>query len=73
MKIHKEIVWNKGVNPKKDGKYLLAQFWDDGSLLTVSDIYYTVAHGWNTHSTDTEYGWGQNPKDGDYAWAELPF
>lgn len=25
MKIHKEIVWNKGVNPKKDGEYMFIQ------------------------------------------------
>lgn len=32
MKIHKEIVWNKGENPKKDGEYLFIQFWHDGSV-----------------------------------------
>ena len=30
MKIHKEIVLNKGENPKKNGHYLLVQFFDDG-------------------------------------------
>ena len=32
MKIHKEIVWNKGVNPKKDGEYLFMHLWHDGSI-----------------------------------------
>ena len=48
MKIHKEIVWNKGVNPRKDGKYLFIEFWKDGSVLYSAFIGYTVAHGWNT-------------------------
>ena len=72
MKIHKEIIWNKGVNPKQDGYYLLALFHDD-SLSYVSNIEYTVAHGWNTCSHTTEYGFGQHPRNGTYAWAELPF
>ena len=73
MKIHKEIVWNKGVNPKKDGDYLLAQFWEDGSLLCATTVGYTVAYGWNTSDSASNWGWGQNPNNGAYVWAELPF
>lgn len=73
MKIHKEIVWNKGENPKKDGYYLLAQFRDDGSVRSVTDIEYTVAYGWNTCYSYIGAGSGQCPNNGAYAWAELPF
>lgn len=73
MKIHKEIVWNKGVNPKKDGKYLFIEFWKDGSVLYSAFIGYTVAHGWNTSEYTNENSFGQNPNDGAYAWAELTF
>ena len=45
MKIHKEIVWNKGVNPKKDGEYLFIQFWRDGSVTYAAKLGYTVQHG----------------------------
>ena len=38
MKIHKEIVWNKGVNPKKDGEYLFIQRGHDGSI-TYADKF----------------------------------
>lgn len=71
MKIHKEIVWNKGENPKKDGYYVLAQFRDDGSVRSVTDIEYTVAYGWNTCESYHGAGFGQNPNNGAYAWAEL--
>lgn len=42
MKIHKEIVWNKGENPKKDGEYLFLRLWDDGSVIFVAKLGYTV-------------------------------
>lgn len=74
MKIHKEMVWNKGENPKKDGDYVLATFWTDGSILNVCVAGYTNDYGWNTsHTIKDEYGWGQTPRDGAYMWAELPF
>lgn len=73
MKIHKEIVWNKGVNPKKDGEYLFIQFWRDGSVTYAAKLGYTVQHGWNTHPGEYEHSFGQIPKNGDYAWAKLPF
>lgn len=73
MKIHKEIVWNKGTNPKKDGEYLLATFLENGTFATVGRTDYTVAYGWNTCSTCQEYGWGQTPHGAPYMWAELPF
>ena len=73
MKIHKEIVWNKGVNPKNDGEYLFIQLWHDGSVTYASILGYTVQHGWNTHANEYEYSFGQNPDNGSYAWAELPF
>lgn len=73
MKIHKEIVWNKGENPKKDGYYLLAQFRYDGSVRSVTSLEYTVAYGWNTCLSYYASGFGQNPNNGAYAWAELPF
>lgn len=52
MKIHKEIVWNKGENPKKDGEYLFIQLWDDGSVVYAAKLGYTVRHGWNTHRVE---------------------
>ena len=73
MKIHKEIVWNKGENPKKDGEYLFIQLWYDGSVTFAAKLGYTVQHGWNTNSHGHEHSFGQIPKNGDYAWAELPF
>lgn len=73
MKIRKEIVLNKGENPKKNGRYLLVQFRDDGSVHSASDFYYTVAFGWNTIESYHGAGIGQNPNDGAYAWAELTF
>ena len=73
MKIHKEIVWNKGENPKEDGYYMLAQFRYDGSVRSVASIEYTVAYGWNTCLSYYSAGFGQNPNNGAYAWAELPF
>lgn len=73
MKIHKEIVWNKGENPKKDGYYLLAQFRDDGSVRSVTSLEYTGAYGWNTCLSYYAAGFGQNPNNGAYVWAELPF
>ena len=50
MKIHKEIVWNKGENPKKDGEYLFIQLWDDGSVTYAAKLGYTVLHGWNRNA-----------------------
>lgn len=73
MKIHKEIVWNKGVNPKKDGEYLFVQLWTDGSVVYAAKLGYTVQHGWNTHANEYEHSFGQKPDNGAYAWAELPF
>ena len=73
MKIHKEIVWNKGENPKKDGYYMLVQFRDDGSVRSVANIEYTVAYGWNTCLSSYMFSFGQCPNNGAYAWAELPF
>ena len=75
MKIHKEIVWNKGVNPKKDGTYLYAQFGSDGVLLNIATVGYTKKkYGWNSRKYSGAYSWGQHPEDdGSYAWAELPF
>ena len=73
MKIHKEIVWNKGVNPKKDGEYLFIQLWYDGSVTFAAKLGYTVQHGWNTNSHGHEHSFGQTPNNGDYAWAKLPF
>lgn len=73
MKIHKEIVWNKGENPKKNGRYLLVQFRYDGSVSSVMDFDYTTTYGWNTYELYHGAGIGQNPNDGAYAWAELPF
>lgn len=73
MKIHKEIVLNKGENPKKNGRYLLVQFRVDGSVRSASDFDYTVAYGWNTCEFYHGAGIGQTPNNGDYAWAKLPF
>ena len=73
MKIHKEIVWYKGENPKKDGEYLFIQLWYDGSVTFAAKLGYTVQHGWNTNSHGHEHSFGQIPNNGDYAWAELPF
>lgn len=73
MKIHKEIVWNKGVNPEKDGEYLIATFLGDGSFCTMMNIYYTVKYGWNTSDWGHEHSWGQSPHEGAYMWANLPF
>lgn len=77
MKVHKEIVWNKGENPKKDGEYLFIQLWSDGSVVYAAKLGYTVHYGWNTHLYEHEYefehSFGQNPNNGAYAWAELPF
>ena len=73
MKIHKEIVLNKGVNPKKDGEYLFLRLWDDGSVIFASKLGYTVQHGWNTSLYDYEHSFGQKPDIGAYVWAELPF
>nr|DAW53828.1 MAG TPA: hypothetical protein [Caudoviricetes sp.] len=73
MKIRKEIVLNKGENPKKNGRYLLVQFFDDGSVRSASDFDYTVAYGWNTCETYHGAGIGKKPNDGAYAWAELSF
>lgn len=73
MKIHKEIVLNKGENPKKNGRYLLVQFFDDGSVRSASDFDYTVAYGWNTCESYHGAGIGLYPNDGAYAWAELTF
>nr|DAI18330.1 MAG TPA: hypothetical protein [Caudoviricetes sp.] len=73
MKIHKEMVWNKGFNPKKDGEYLLAGFLENGRCYSVLIVGYTVAYGWNTSSEFSTSGWGQNPNDGRYVWAEMPF
>ena len=73
MKIHKEIVWNKGFNPKKDGEYLFMQLWTNGSVVYAAKLSYTVQYGWNTHSYEHEHSFGQNPDNGAYVWAELPF
>ena len=73
MKIHKEIVWNKGFNPKKDGEYLFIQFWHDGSVTYAAKLGYTILHGWNTRSDEYAHSFGQTPNSGNYAWAELPF
>lgn len=73
MKIHKEIVWNKGENPKKDGEYLFMQFWTNGSVVYAAKLSYTVQYGWNTHLYEHEHSFGQNPDNGAYVWAELPF
>ena len=73
MKIHKEIVWNKGVNPKKDGEYLFIQFWHDGSVTYAAKLGYTVLHGWNTRPGEYAHSFGQKPDNGAYVWAELPF
>ena len=73
MKIHKEIVWHKGDNPKKDGEYLFIQLWYDGSVTFAAKLGYTVQHGWNTNSHGHEHSFGQTPNNGDYAWAKLPF
>lgn len=73
MKIHKEIVWNKGENPKKDGEYLFMQFWTNGSVVYAAKLGYTVQYGWNTHLYEHEHSFGQNPDNGAYVWAELPF
>lgn len=73
MKIHKEIVWNKGENPKKDGEYLFMQFWTNGSVVYAAKLGYTVQYGWNTHLYEHEHSFGQNSDNGAYVWAELPF
>ena len=73
MKIHKEIVWNKGENPKKDGEYLFMQLWTDGSVTYAAKLGYTVQYGWNTHLHEHEHSFGQKPDKGAYVWAELPF
>ena len=73
MKIHKEIVWNKGENPKKDGEYLFMQFLTNGSVVYAAKLGYTVQYGWNTHLYEHEHSFGQNPDNGAYVWAELPF
>lgn len=74
MQIHKDMVWHKGENPKKDGKYLLAAFTAGGALTHVSSVDYTTEWGWNTDRTyGHEYSLGQNPGSGTHAWAELPF
>ena len=73
MKIHKEIVWNKGENPKKDGDYLFLRLWDDGSVIFAAKLGYTVQYGWNTSHGDHEHSFGQKPDTGAYVWAELPF
>lgn len=73
MKIRKEMVWHKGENPKKNGVYLLAMLWTDGTCYNALSVDYTTALGWNTSSASSTNGWGQNPNDGAYAWAELPF
>ena len=73
MKIHKEIVWNKGFNPEKDGRYILATFSAGGALTHMSSIDYTTKWGWNTDAYSNEYSLGQNPGTGTYVWAELPF
>lgn len=73
MKIHKEMVWNKGANPKKDGEYLLAQFLPDGTNYSIMNVEYTVAYGWNTGHSYQGAGFGQTPRNGAYMWAELPF
>lgn len=73
MKIHKEIVWNKGINPKKDGEYLFIQFWYDGSVTYAAKLGYTCLFGWNTRSGECAHSFGQCPNNGGYVWAELPF
>ena len=73
MKIHREIVWNKGVNPKKDGEYLFMQLWTNGSVVYAAKLGYTVQYGWNTHLYEHEHSFGQKPDNGAYVWAELPF
>lgn len=73
MKIHKEIVWNKGENPKKDGEYLFMQFCTNGSVVYAAKLGYTVQYGWNTHLYEHEHSFGQNPDNGAYVWAELSF
>lgn len=73
MKIHKEIVWNKGVNPKEDGEYLFVRFYSDGSVSYTSLMGYTVQHGWNTYEHECRYSMGQNPNNGAYAWAKVTF
>lgn len=73
MKIHKEIVWNKGENPKKDGEYLFVRLWNDGSVILVANLPYTVQYGWNTYDGNSGHSFGQEPDTGAYVWAELPF
>ena len=73
MAVRKEVAVIKGCNPKVDGEYLFAEYGYDGSCNLVTVINYTVAHGWNTDESSSEYSFGQNPNNGAYVWAELPF
>lgn len=62
--------------PEKDGCYTVVRFNSDKKCFSVSNINYTVAHGWNTFESCTEHGFDYSKdvaEDGDIVlWAELP-
>ena len=72
MKIHKDITWNFGDNPKHDGKFLIAYATPDLGIHHITTDDYTVEYGWGTCPFyDMEFK-GQHPV-GMKAWAEFPF
>lgn len=72
MKLHKDITWNFGDNPKRDGKYLIAYATPDLGIYHVTTEDYTVKYGWGTCPFYDQEVLGQHP-EGLKAWAEFPF
>lgn len=72
MKIHKNVTWNFGDNPKRDGKYLIAYATPDLGIYHVTTEDYTVKYGWGTCPFYDQEVLGQHPED-MRAWAEFPF
>ena len=41
--------------PTKDGTYIVIGFNQRGQCFSSTNIFYTVAHGWNTHSGNSAH------------------
>lgn len=72
MKLHKDITWNFGGNPKHDGKFLIAYATPDLGIYHVTTEDYTTEYGWGTCPFYDQEVLGQHP-EGLKAWAEFPF
>lgn len=66
--------WRSG-NPPDHGYYLVS--WMDGSMPTVSELWYNPTNGWWTARGYLQYydgqrNWAQHAVEGVYAWMPMP-